>query len=68
MINVNVLKNLLEIDEWVSDKKNYSYCMNVDKYSVNFWIYNHTTDKGIHVSKVSEIDEKILNHLEGVQV
>ena len=62
MMNVYVLKHLMDIDEWVSGKNDYSYSMNVRKYGVEFWVFNHRTEKGMFVNKVTDIDE---NQLEG---
>jgi hypothetical protein len=57
MMNVYVLKHLMDIDEWVSQRENYSYSMGVSSYRVEFWVFNHKTSRGQHVKTVAEIDE-----------
>ncbi len=60
-MSVHMLKNLMEIDEWVSKKEGYSYSMTVHSFGTSFWLYNHTTSKGQTIQSVSEIDETKLN-------
>jgi hypothetical protein len=68
MMNVHMLKHLMDIDEWVSKREGYCYSMSVHTWSTEFWIYNIATDKGQSVKSVSEIDEKKLSGAEGVEV
>jgi hypothetical protein len=60
MMNVYMLKHLMDIDEWASSRKGYSYSMSVNEYGVSFWVFNHRTGEGVSVRKAEEIDEKLL--------
>jgi hypothetical protein len=60
MVSLVVLKRLIEIDEWVSKRENYSYSLLVNKYGCSFWVFNQKTEKGQSVESVEQIDESKL--------
>lgn len=60
MIKTYVLEHLIEVDEWVSQRKNYSYTLSVNQYGYSFWIYNQKTDKGQSFQSIEEINESKL--------
>lgn len=60
MMNVYMLKHLMEIDEWVSSRKDYTYSMSVGNYGTTFWVFNHKTKKGQHVKSATQINEEEL--------
>ena len=56
MLELSTLKNLMEIDEWVSKQEDYSYTLAVFDFGYHFWVFNHKTEEGKRVQSVKELE------------
>jgi len=57
MLTMLALKNLMEIDEWVSKRETYSYTLAVFDFGYHFWVFDHKTEEGKRVQSVKELED-----------